>query len=126
MSERWFLDAVALFRLAVKSALRTAFTAGSKFHPDRFASFRRSGQTTPSRRCNFSPTLGLLLNFRGITYGTKPMPPSTAKKSSGNRALPKAPTGIQGLDEITGGGFPQGRPTLVCGSAGCEIGRAHV
>src|SRR6202522_2947377 len=34
------------------------------------------------------------------------------------RSLPKAPTGIQGLDEITGGGFPAGRPTLVCGSAG--------
>jgi circadian clock protein KaiC len=32
--------------------------------------------------------------------------------------LPKAPTGIQGLDEITGGGFPRGRPTLICGSAG--------
>jgi len=32
--------------------------------------------------------------------------------------LPKSPTGIQGLDEITGGGFPQGRPTLVCGGAG--------
>src|SRR4051812_1002258 len=35
------------------------------------------------------------------------------------RTLPKAPTGIQGLDEITGGGLPLGRPTLVCGSAGC-------
>jgi circadian clock protein KaiC len=34
-------------------------------------------------------------------------------------ALAKCPTGIQGLDEITGGGLPQGRPTLVCGSAGC-------
>ena len=33
--------------------------------------------------------------------------------------LPKAPTGIRGLDDITGGGFPAGRPTLVCGSAGC-------
>lgn len=33
--------------------------------------------------------------------------------------LPKAPTGIDGLDEITEGGLPQGRPTLVCGSAGC-------
>lgn len=33
--------------------------------------------------------------------------------------LPKTPTGIQGLDEITGGGLPTGRPTLVCGSAGC-------
>lgn len=34
-------------------------------------------------------------------------------------ALPKAPTGIPGLDEITNGGLPRGRPTLVCGSAGC-------
>jgi len=34
-------------------------------------------------------------------------------------ALPKTPTGIQGLDEITGGGLPKGRPTLVCGNAGC-------
>lgn len=33
--------------------------------------------------------------------------------------LPKCPTGIQGLDEITDGGLPRGRPTLVCGSAGC-------
>lgn len=35
------------------------------------------------------------------------------------RVLPKAPTHIQGLDEITGGGLPKGRPTLVCGGAGC-------
>jgi circadian clock protein KaiC len=34
-------------------------------------------------------------------------------------SLPKTPTGIAGLDEITGGGLPQGRPTLICGSAGC-------
>jgi circadian clock protein KaiC len=33
--------------------------------------------------------------------------------------LAKTPTGIQGLDEITGGGLPTGRPTLVCGAAGC-------
>ncbi|MDY6988503.1 MAG: circadian clock protein KaiC [Thermodesulfobacteriota bacterium] len=32
--------------------------------------------------------------------------------------LPKSPTGIQGLDEITAGGLPKGRPTLVCGNAG--------
>ena len=31
----------------------------------------------------------------------------------------KTPTGINGLDEITEGGFPKGRPTLICGSAGC-------
>jgi circadian clock protein KaiC len=35
------------------------------------------------------------------------------------KELPKAPTGINGLDEITGGGLPRGRPTLVCGGAGC-------
>lgn len=34
-------------------------------------------------------------------------------------ALPKTATGIIGLDEITGGGFPKGRPTLICGDAGC-------
>ena len=33
--------------------------------------------------------------------------------------LPKTPTGISGLDEVTGGGLPRGRPTLVCGPAGC-------
>jgi circadian clock protein KaiC len=33
-------------------------------------------------------------------------------------ALPKAPTGIQGLDDITEGGLPLGRPTLICGCAG--------
>jgi circadian clock protein KaiC len=33
--------------------------------------------------------------------------------------LPKAPTGIAGLDEVTGGGLPRGRATLVCGPAGC-------
>jgi circadian clock protein KaiC len=33
--------------------------------------------------------------------------------------LSKALTGIVGLDEITGGGLPAGRPTLICGSAGC-------
>ena len=33
--------------------------------------------------------------------------------------LLKSPTGISGLDEITGGGLPKGRPTLICGSAGC-------
>lgn len=34
-------------------------------------------------------------------------------------ALEKCPTGIRGLDEITQGGLPRGRPSLVCGNAGC-------
>src|ERR1035438_1759171 len=41
------------------------------------------------------------------------------KAVSPSALLPKCPTGIQGLDEITGGGLPRGRPTLVCGGAGC-------
>lgn len=32
--------------------------------------------------------------------------------------IAKCPTGIRGLDEITRGGLPKGRPTLICGSAG--------
>jgi circadian clock protein KaiC len=34
-------------------------------------------------------------------------------------SLPKVSTGIEGLDEVTNGGFPKGRPILICGSAGC-------
>jgi circadian clock protein KaiC len=41
------------------------------------------------------------------------------KKTVEINMLPKTPTGINGLDEITSGGFPTGRPVLVCGSAGC-------
>lgn len=42
--------------------------------------------------------------------------PQTGKKSA--IGLAKCPTGIKGLDDITKGGLPQGRPTLVCGGAG--------
>ena len=45
-----------------------------------------------------------------------------SKKIANNgqlETIKKAPTGIQGLDEITEGGLPEGRPTLICGSAGC-------
>jgi circadian clock protein KaiC len=35
-----------------------------------------------------------------------------------NQELAKSPSGIQGLDEITNGGLPRGRPTLICGGAG--------
>ncbi|MEO5906289.1 MAG: circadian clock protein KaiC, partial [Saprospiraceae bacterium] len=44
------------------------------------------------------------------------MPTNIASKK---HALPKTKTGIDGLDEITEGGLPKGRPTLICGSAGC-------
>ena len=42
-----------------------------------------------------------------------------AQLPKSRKQLPKSPTGIQGLDEITGGGLPKGRPTLICGGAGC-------
>ena len=44
-----------------------------------------------------------------------------SKRPSGfdSDQLLKVPSGIQGLDEITFGGLPKGRPTLICGSAGC-------
>ena len=40
------------------------------------------------------------------------------KKPKKIEEVPKTPTGIKGLDEITLGGFPKGRPTLICGAAG--------
>jgi len=43
----------------------------------------------------------------------------TATRPALVQAVPKSPTGIQGLDEITGGGLPRGRPTLICGGPGC-------
>ncbi|QOG01338.1 circadian clock protein KaiC [Flavobacterium sp. MDT1-60] len=41
------------------------------------------------------------------------------KSKSHSFIFPKTPTGVDGLDEITNGGFPKGRPTLICGGAGC-------
>ncbi|MDD1677709.1 MAG: circadian clock protein KaiC [Methanomicrobiales archaeon] len=40
-------------------------------------------------------------------------------KSAKKLIFPKSPSGIKGLDEILEGGLPTGRPTLVCGNAGC-------
>jgi circadian clock protein KaiC len=47
------------------------------------------------------------------------MPKTRTSSALKAQRLPKCPTGIQGLDEITGGGLPRQRPTLVCGGAGC-------
>jgi circadian clock protein KaiC len=43
----------------------------------------------------------------------------SVRKSKPRKTLPKSLTGITGMDEITGGGLPKGRPTLVAGDAGC-------
>ncbi|MDN3547959.1 circadian clock protein KaiC [Mucilaginibacter aquaedulcis] len=47
------------------------------------------------------------------------MTKSQKKQQLNIKMLPKTPTGISGLDEITDGGLPMGRPTLICGEAGC-------
>jgi circadian clock protein KaiC len=41
------------------------------------------------------------------------------KQNNQLKLLAKSPTGIPGMDEITGGGLPKGRPTLVAGGVGC-------
>jgi circadian clock protein KaiC len=46
-------------------------------------------------------------------------PATISSAEADTRALAKSPTGIHGLDEITGGGLPRGRPTLISGTAGC-------
>jgi circadian clock protein KaiC len=52
---------------------------------------------------------------------TRAYPLATREKSDTQRLSPleKAPTGIKGLDQITLGGFPKGRTTIVCGGPGC-------
>jgi circadian clock protein KaiC len=40
------------------------------------------------------------------------------KKQAAQRRLAKCPGGIRGLDQITSGGLPRGRPTLICGGPG--------
>ena len=47
------------------------------------------------------------------------MNPAMPLEATTRLALPKASTGISGFDEVTLGGLPAGRPTLVCGAAGC-------
>jgi circadian clock protein KaiC len=49
----------------------------------------------------------------------RPMTNVVEETGPSNGPLAKCPTGIAGLDEVTNGGLPEGRPTLVCGSAGC-------
>ena len=54
---------------------------------------------------------------KGLRLSSLAMPHAKLKMS--RFPVPKSPTGIDGLDEVTGGGLPKGRTTLVCGSAGC-------
>ncbi|OIO71379.1 MAG: KaiC 1 [Zetaproteobacteria bacterium CG_4_9_14_3_um_filter_49_83] len=47
------------------------------------------------------------------------MKSDSKSRASHPAGLKKSPTGIVGLDQITNGGLPQGRSTLVCGGTGC-------
>ena len=51
----------------------------------------------------------------GRTHQGLHMNEPAALDGTDGQVLKKCPTGIQGLDEITDGGLPRDRPTLVCG-----------
>lgn len=55
----------------------------------------------------------------GLRYGEVESGSHACMAPAAGDTLPKAPTGVSGLDEITAGGLPRGRPTLICGGAGC-------
>src|ERR1700722_32953 len=59
--------------------------------------------------------------WRAITIEDRPIATKAPRKrvSTPPMAVAKCASGIAGLDEITGGGFPRGRTSFVCGSAGC-------
>jgi len=50
---------------------------------------------------------------------TKRLGGSRTRSSTTRKTLPKTPTGITGFDDITEGGLPRGRPTLIAGGPGC-------
>lgn len=56
---------------------------------------------------------------RADRYSRDADPPRDSRRPPTLGLLPKAETGISGLDDVTGGGFPRGRSTLVCGPSGC-------
>lgn len=57
----------------------------------------------------------MIAPLQNLSYAVLPKG-ETRKMTDG---IHKAPTGIEGFDDLTLGGLPRGRPTLVCGSAGC-------
>src|SRR3970040_1702390 len=63
-------------------------------------------------------TRSLPVSARSPGERMKQMGPKKKASQPSSKTLPKALTGIQGLDEITGGGLPRGRPTLISGGTG--------
>lgn len=54
-----------------------------------------------------------------MTDVTSPIQVASPVSGAAGPSLPKAQSGISGLDEVTFGGLPAGRPTLICGGPGC-------
>jgi hypothetical protein len=59
-----------------------------------------------------------------VGYGISPIAPKERNRMKLNHlpppaAMRKAPSGIAGFDEITGGGLPLGRTALLVGGPGC-------
>src|SRR5690349_8802853 len=86
----------------------------------RSTSRRNTARKSPST----SPVSSRTLSSR--TPASPAVPASEAERPARSSAtasslqrIEKAPTGMLGFDEITGGGLPKGRPTLLCGGAGC-------
>src|SRR5689334_3592207 len=65
--------------------------------------------------CTHVPAGRSTTGGQGATFVHMP----NANLARATAGISKAKTGILGLDELTGGGLPAGRPTLVCGAAGC-------
>jgi circadian clock protein KaiC len=77
----------------------------------------RSVRLSSARTARLSE-LPVSLRLDEVNQRSTPINGAGASHVPRGNALPKALTGIRGLDEITRGGLPQGRPTLVCGGPG--------
>lgn len=77
---------------------------------------RREGRRASSRRRVVEPPIAGCI---ALEEGCPMKPGQAALPSVSHTPLPKVPTGITGFDEITCGGLPRGRTTLVRGGPGC-------
>jgi circadian clock protein KaiC len=81
-----------------------------------------SGSRSASPRCREAARNGARrtgVRYRLRVPPAKPARPAAPRSRRSRRGIAKAPTGIAGFDQITGGGLPRGRTSLVCGGAGC-------
>ncbi len=65
----------------------------------------------------YARILNYTLLYYSLSGGLFEMSPAVKSKET-RKDIPKALTGIKGFDDITFGGLPRGRPSLVAGGAG--------